>query len=219
MIRTTMKTLWSRKRRLASTSIAVVLGVAFLAATLILGATTKAGFRDTFAAANEGTDVIVRNETRIGSEESRMRGLLDETIVADVAAIDGVAAAFPEVSGTATLIGADGDPVGGNGPPSIASNWIDDPELAWLRLTEGRIPTASGEVVIDQASAERADLAIGDETTVLTPARIPVTIVGLANYGESESVGGVTYIAFDTDTAQQLLTGERLATHRNPRAR
>ena len=206
MIRTTMKTLWSRKRRLASTSIAVVLGVAFLAATLILGATTKAGFRDTFAAANEGTDVIVRNETRIGSEESRMRGLLDETIVADVAAIDGVAAAVPEVSGTATLIGADGDPVGGNGPPSIASNWIDDPELAWLRLTEGRIPTASGEVVIDQASAEHADLAIGDETTVLTPARIPVKIVGLANYGESESVGGVTYIAFDTDTAQQLLT-------------
>ena len=54
MLRTIIKTLWSRKRRLAGTSIAVVLGVAFLAATLILGATTKAGFRDTFTAANDG---------------------------------------------------------------------------------------------------------------------------------------------------------------------
>jgi len=42
---------------------------------------------------------------------------------------------------------------------------------------------------------------------VLTPDRIPVTIVGLATYGDTERVGGVTYVAFDTDTAQQILAG------------
>ena len=97
MLRTTLTTLWSRKRRLAATSIAIVLGVAFLAATMILGATTKAGFRDTFTTANEGIDVVVRHATRIGSEESRMRGLIDESTVADVAAVDGVATAVAEV--------------------------------------------------------------------------------------------------------------------------
>src|ERR687897_823829 len=127
MLRTTIKMLWSRKRRLASTSIAVVLGVAFLAATLILGATTKAGFRDTFTAANDGTDVVVRNETRIGSEESRVRGLIDESMVADVAAVDGVASVGADVRGTAQLMGADGRPVGGDGPPTIAANWVADP--------------------------------------------------------------------------------------------
>jgi putative ABC transport system permease protein len=207
MLRTILKTLWSRKRRLAGTSIAVILGVAFLAATMILGSTTKAGFRDTFTAANDGTDVVVRNETRIGSEESRMRGLIDETTVADVAGVDGVASAVAEVRGTAQLIGADGDPVGGNGPPTIAANWVADPELSWLTLTAGRAPEAGGEVVLDQASAERADLSVGDETTVLTPEPVSVTVVGLATYGETEQVGGVTYIAFDTDTAQELLTG------------
>ena len=207
MLRTILKTLWSRKRRLAGTSIAVILGVAFLAATMILGSTTKAGFRDTFTAANDGTDVVVRNETRIGSEESRMRGLIDESTVADVAGVDGVASAVAEVRGTAQLIGADGDPVGGNGPPTIAANWVADPELSWLTLTAGRAPEAGGEVVIDQASAERADLSIGDETTVLTPEPVAVTVVGLATYGETERVGGVTYVAFDTDTAQQLLAG------------
>jgi putative ABC transport system permease protein len=207
MLRTIFKTLWSRKRRLASTSIAVVLGVAFLAATMILGSTTKAGFQDTFTAANDGTDVVVRNATRIGSEESRMRGLIDESMVAEIAAVDGVASAVAEVRGTAQLIGADGQPVGGDGPPTIAANWVADTELSWLTLTEGRTPQASGEVVVDQASAERAKLSIGDETTVLTPEPVPVTVVGLATYGETEQVGGVTYIAFDTDTAQQLLAG------------
>ena len=136
-----------------------------------------------------------------------MRGLIDESIVADVAAVDGVASAVPEVRGTAQLIGADGQPVGGDGPPTIAANWVADPELSWLTLTDGRAPQAAGEVVIDRATAERADLSLGDETTVLTPEPVPVVVVGLATYGATEQVGGVTYIAFDTDTAQQLLTG------------
>ena len=162
MLRTTLTTLWSRKRRLAATSIAVVLGVAFLAATMILGSTTKAGFRDTFTTANDGTDVVVRHATRIGSEESRMRGLIDESTVADVAAVDGVATAVAEVRGTAQLIGADGQPIGGDGPPTIAANWIADTELSWLTLSDGRPPQASGEVVVDQGTAERANLSVGD---------------------------------------------------------
>jgi putative ABC transport system permease protein len=207
MTRTILKTLWSRKHRLASTSVAVVLGVAFLAATLILGATTRAGFRDTFTAANDGTDVVVRNATRIGSEESRMRGLIEESTVADVTAVDGVASAVAEVRGTAQLIGADGQPVGGDGPPTIAANWIADPELSWLSLAAGRAPQADGEVVVDRATAKQAGLSVGDETTVLTPEPVAVTVVGLATYGDTENVGGVTYLAFDTDSAQQLFAG------------
>lgn len=140
MLNTIFKSLWSRKRRLIGTCVAVVLGVAFLAATMILGDTTKAGFSDTFTSANDGTDVVVRNGTRIGSEEARTRGLIDESMVGDIAAIDGVAVAVPEVHGVAQLIGADGMPVGGDGPPTIATNWIDDPELGWLTLIDGREP-------------------------------------------------------------------------------
>ena len=112
---------------------------------MILGDTTKAGFRDTFASANDGTDVVVRNATRIGSEEERTRGLIDESMVDEIAAVDGVAAAVPEVRGVAQLIGADGKPVGGDGPPTIATNWIEDPELGWLTLSEGRAPSRSAK--------------------------------------------------------------------------
>lgn len=212
MLMTTLEGLLSRKRRLVGTCFAVVLGVAFLAGTMVLGETTEAGFSATFTSANEGTDVVVRNATRIGIDESSTRRLIDESIVGDVRAVDGVAAAVAEVEGTAQLVAADGGLVGGNGPPTIAANWVDDAELSSLALVEGRPPagTSDGqprEVVIDSATAEAADLSIGDSTTVLTPERIPVTIVGLSTFGDSESAGGVTFVAFDTDTAKQILTG------------
>ena len=61
--------IWARKRRLLGTCAAVVLGVAFLAATLVLGDSMRSGFNRAFSAANAGTDVVVRSSTVIGSSE------------------------------------------------------------------------------------------------------------------------------------------------------
>ena len=74
---------------------AVVLGVAFLAATLVLGDTMRAGFGQAFTDANAGTDVVVRSADEIGAEELRVRDLIDAGLVDQVAAVDGVAAAVP----------------------------------------------------------------------------------------------------------------------------
>ncbi|MCB0972331.1 MAG: hypothetical protein KDA97_12570, partial [Acidimicrobiales bacterium] len=80
MIRTTLRTIWARKRRLASTATAVVLGVAFLAATLMLGDTLDASFDDVFAEANAGIDVVVRNPSSIDSDEGTLRADLDASV-------------------------------------------------------------------------------------------------------------------------------------------
>lgn len=217
MLRTILKSLWSRKRRLLATTTAVFLGVAFLAATMVLGDTTKAGFSDAFTTANDGTDVVVRNATRIGGAEDRVTGLVGESALDQVAAVDGVASVAPEVNGIGQIIGADGDPVGGDGPPTIATNWIDDPDLSSMDLVEGRAPqpvsdpAAPLEVVIDRSTADDAGLTIGDSTTVLTPDRVPVTIVGLAEFATGQSLGGTTFTAFDLDAAQRLFTGDETA--------
>jgi putative ABC transport system permease protein len=76
-----------------------------------------------------------------------------------------------------------------------------------LTLVAGRAPSAAGEVVVDRATADRADLELGDDTTVLTPEPVAVTVVGLAAYGDTDQLGGVTYVAFDTATAQAVVTG------------
>ena len=93
MFTTILHTIWSRKRRLLATTTAVVLGVAFLAATMVLGDTTKAGFANVFTTANAGTDVVVRDATRIGGSEDRQTGLIPEDEVDAIAALDGVQSA------------------------------------------------------------------------------------------------------------------------------
>ncbi len=206
MFKTILKGLWYRKRRLFGTVTAVVLGVAFLTATLVIGDTQRSDFGQAFTEGNAGTDVIVRSSSEIGGEES-VRDVIDASVVEQVAAVDGVAKAVPLVEGVGTILDSDGDRIGGQGPPTTATNWVDDPELNPWRLAEGRAPRADDEVVIDRASAENGGLAVGDRTTVLTPTPVEVTIVGTVTFGDADSIGPTTYTAFTLPAAQQLLTG------------
>ena len=205
MFNVMFKGLWARKRRLIGTCTAVILGVAFLAATLVLGDTMRAGFAEAFTDANAGIDVVVRSNAEMGSEELHQRDLIDSSIVDQVAAVDGVRAAVPSIEGVGTILDANGDRIGGNGPPTTATNWIDDPDLNPYRLAEGRAPAAPGEVVIDRGAARNGDLAIGDRTTILTPDPVEVTIVGIATFGDVDSLGPTTYTAFTLDAARDLL--------------
>jgi putative ABC transport system permease protein len=204
MWRTTLKSLGAHKRRLLGTCAAVLLGVAFLSGTLVLGDTMTKGFGNMFAEANAGTDALIRSRSEVGDADFSERGLIDGALADEIAAVDGVAAVAPRIEGSGRIVGADGDPLGGNGPPTQAGNWITDDALNPYDLADGRAPEAPGEVVIDKASAENGDLAVGDETTVRTPDPIPVTIVGLASFGEADSQGPVTYAAFSTEQAAEL---------------
>jgi putative ABC transport system permease protein len=206
MLRTVLNGLWAHKRRLLGTTTAVVLGIAFLTATLVLGDSMRAGFRSAFTEANAGTDVVVRSASEVGGEDS-VRGFIDAGLVDTIARADGVAKAVPSIEGVATIIGSDGERIGGNGPPSVATNWIDDPTLNPYRLAEGRAPAAADEVVVDRGAADDGDLHVGDRTTVLTPAPVEVKIVGIATFGEEDSLGPTTYTAFTLPEAQELIAG------------
>ena len=192
MWRTTIKSIGAHKRRLLATSSAVVLGVAFLSGTLVLGDTMETGFGDMYSEANAGTDAVVRSSTEVGDDDISERGLLDTSVVDDVAAVDGVATAVPEVSGIGQIVGSDGDPLGGNGPPTQAGNWIADPEISPWQIADGRAPEGPGEVVIDSASADKGDLNVGDATAIRTPEPVGVTVVGVATFGDADSAGPQT---------------------------
>jgi putative ABC transport system permease protein len=211
MWRTTLKSIGAHKRRLLATCSAVVLGVAFLSGTLVLGDTMRSGFGDMFSAANAGTDAIVRSRTEVGSNDISERGLLGADVVDKVAAVRGVAAAVPEIYGIGQIVGADGDAIGGNGPPTQAGNWITNPDINPWKIADGRPPEAPGEVVIDKASADKGHLAVGDRTTIRTPQPVDVTVVGIARFGSAESAGPSTYAAFTTDYARRVLLPESAA--------
>src|SRR5262245_60121966 len=164
------KGLLAHKRRLVGTFLAVFLGVAFLAGTLVLGDTLRGNFDNLFTEANAGT-VVVRHESKLSTdpgEPDSQRGLIDASLVDRVRAVDGVAAAEPSVKGFGQLIGKNGDKLGGNGPPTLAGNWIDNRDLNPYRLVEGRAPRAADEVVCNRGAGDRGKRELGEAHTERT---------------------------------------------------
>ena len=114
------------------------------------------------------------------------------------------ASAEPAVSGFGQIVGKNGNPIGGNGPPTIAASWTPDPGLNPWNVAEGRAPEADGEVAIDKKVADDQDIAVGDTITVLTPNPTQVEVVGILTIGGEDSLGAVTFAAFTFDQAQKL---------------
>lgn len=167
MIALTARSLWARKRRLVATLLAVGLGVAFLAGTLMLSDTLRANFDRLFTQADGGTDVVLRGATKVGAERTGV----DASLLGRVRSVAGVADAQPYLEGYGQLLGRDGKPIGGDGPPTQAANWVGDPALNPYRLVAGHAPRAGDEVVINRGAAKAGHLALGATTTLLTPQR------------------------------------------------
>ncbi|GGW28760.1 ABC transporter permease [Streptomyces griseoloalbus] len=207
-LRLSVSSLRAHKRRFAGTFLAVFLGVAFLAGTLVMGDTLRASFDSMFGNAAAGTDAVVRSADAITTpgESQGVRQPVAADLVRTVERVPGVAAAAPDMQGAGQLVAADGEPIGGQGPPTVAGNWIADPELNPYRLAEGRAPRKSGEVVVNRGTAERGGLDIGDTTVLRTPDPVEVTIVGLATFGGEDGMAQVTFTGMTRADAEKYLT-------------
>jgi len=208
MLQLTLRELAAKKRRLLTTGIAVMLGVAFMAGTLVLTSTISRTFDGLFADGYAGTDAYVRGTSEIDPEFGAQRPRLDASIVDSIQRVDGVAAAEAKVSGYAQLVDAAGKPVGdpGQGAPTFGESWMTVPELNPYRIAEGHAPTNADEIVIDRHSAKTGGIHVGDVTTVLTKhGSDRFTVSGIATFGDADSMGGASAVLFDGPTAQALV--------------
>lgn len=207
MFRLTIKQLAARKARLATTTAAVVLGVTFLAGTMVLTDSIDQTLDTILADANAGTDAYVRrpSELDLGFGETRAR--LDADLVDQIRTIDGVDAVAGRIIGYAQVLDHDGEPIGDpQMAPAFGLNWIDNADLNAYSIAVGHAPAADDEVVIDQRSARIGHLDVGDRTTALTGGEPrEVTVVGIATFGGAESPGNATAVLFTEHAAQVLL--------------
>ncbi len=203
MGRVTLRNLAAHKIRLVLTAVAVILGVAFVAGTLMFTDTMNKRFDELFSNISQDIAVDVRAKKVVGGDDDGMSAQpIPASVLETVKGVDGVKDPIGNVTGYAAVVGKDGKIVGTpqNGPPQIGVNLT---RSAFYELTSGRAPRGPREVVIDEASAEKGGLAIGDTTQVITagpPQRMKV--VGLVDTG---NMMGATVTAFDTPTAQRLL--------------
>jgi putative ABC transport system permease protein len=210
VLRLALKSSLARKWRLMSTGLAVTLGIAFLAGTLVFTDTIKRTFDDLFADIYSETDTYVRSSTSIAMDFGvDARGRIPESVLVTVADVDGVADAQGIVQGFAQIVDADGHAIGnpGQGAPTFAMSYVSGALSPW-QLTAGSRAPRPGELVVDKGTADTGDLAIGDTVTVLTqtgPHEFP--LVGTARFGSVDSPGGASVSIFDLTTAQQVLLG------------
>ena len=209
MFRVALEGLFARKFRLLSTSLSVLIGVAFLSGSMVLIDTIDKTFDDLFVELLQDVDAVVRSDNVIETDFGDLRSRIDESLLETVLTVDGVAAADGDVGGFAQLVGPDGDPIGNvgpNSPPTLGTSWTDVPELNPLRVVAGGPPTGPDEVLIDKKSADDGPLAVGDTVTILLkgPPR-EFTVVGVATFGDTDSPLGASLAVFDLVTAQEVL--------------
>jgi putative ABC transport system permease protein len=210
MFKLTWKGLWSHKLRFALTGLAVVLGVAFMAGTMILTDTMGRTFDGLFDTSNKGVDVVVRRAVTVkGDFGVEVRERIDTATLARIAKIDGVDVAAGTVEGSATVVDPDGKvkTAGGMGPGAIGMNWVADTRLNPFTIATGHAPSGPDEVVMDQSSVDRDHRKLGDKVTVLGKGSPRVlTLVGTAKFGDAGGLPGTTLVATTDVTAQSLFT-------------
>jgi putative ABC transport system permease protein len=207
MFRLTLKELAARKLRLLTTAFAVLLGVAFMAGTIVFTDTIGATFDSVLADANDGVDAYVRTPSEIDLGFGEPGPRLEASLIDTVAAVDGVDQAALRINGYAQLVGRDGKPVGDvRKNPAFGHNWIAIDDLNPYELASGHAPASDDEIVIDKASADKAGYQLGDVATVLTKGEPrQFTIAGIATFGGKDSPAGATAVLFTDAIAFQLL--------------
>src|SRR5262245_41619328 len=110
MLTATLRSMVAHKVRLVLTTASIALGVALLAGTLILTHTMGIAFDMLFGKIGAGTDVVVRTEAPYTATEGvgTNRGPVAESVLDQVASVDGVRAAEGSVSGYALLTDSEG---------------------------------------------------------------------------------------------------------------
>ena len=137
-----------------------MLGVAFMAGTLVLTDTISKTFDDLFTEAYDGTDAVVRAEARFEDPNgaSAPSGAASTPSLVTVVAASTGGVAEGDVWGYAQLVDTDGDA----GRRSRDGRAHPRRQLERARraepftLVDGRGPGADDEVVIDRKSAETA---------------------------------------------------------------
>ncbi|TQS40460.1 ABC transporter permease [Cryptosporangium phraense] len=212
MFRATVKSLLSRKLRLALSAFAVVLGVMFVAGSIVMTSSMAKSYDAMFAGINKNIDVQVTAKPKLDNGGDTNEGVTATIPASEVPKVESA----PGVSKVTANVFADGARViGSNGKvapsfaPRFGSNWSGEDDL--IQLRQGRGPTADDEIAIDAAMAKSLGFKVGDTVGVLTlQPKKEFKLVGIFGYsGDRDTLGGSQVVAFTLPVAQDLMLGQR----------
>src|SRR5437764_605684 len=206
----TRKGLVAHKFRLLLTSISIVLGVAFVAGTFVFTDTIGSVFDHLFTQTTSGTDAVVRAKlpfkihTQGGGQQDRAP--VPDSLVPLVRSTPGVAEAQGSVNGYALVTGKDGKAVEGQAP-TLGVSWGPIPRFAKsFNVKRGTRPTQPNEVGLDETTASKAKVDVGDTVRIvlLTVPPEEFKVSAVFKFGDAGNLAGATLAAFEPTTAQRV---------------
>jgi putative ABC transport system permease protein len=211
MWKVAIKGILAKKFRVVLTSVAIVLGVAFMTGTLVLSDTITRTFDTLAVQVNQGLSATVRAKSAFKADGQDQRNWIDASLLGTVQKVPGVQAASLDVQGQAFIIGKDGKSITKTtGAPGLAFAWDPNATLRAVHLVAGGAPTQPDDVVIDKHSADKGHYVVGDMVRISANATNGGSdlyrLTGIVKFGSVDSPLGATLSFFTQDTAQKVLT-------------
>src|SRR5437763_1522175 len=211
MLAVALKGLAARKLRASLIALAIVLGVAMISGTYVLTDTINNGFNTIFKTQYKNADVIISGKAAFsngGNGNQIEAPTFPDTVLAKVRSLPDVAFAAGSVnSQTVSLVDAKGKLISASNAPRLGFSLDPKTDMRFnpSKLVAGSWAAGPDQVVIDQSTAKKKHLGVGDQigVQVYGPVR-PFRIAGIAKYSGNVSLGGVTFAIFDQPTAQRL---------------
>jgi putative ABC transport system permease protein len=196
------KSLWARKARAVGTTLAVVIGVAFVAGSYILTDTIFAAFDEIFSESLSGTSVVITAKNPVEQDNSEIP-TISASLLPRVQKTAGVRLAAGAIFTPGGFFDSKGDKIGNKFAPKFISSGLPD-GLESLTYLEGHKPRGPTEASIDKAAAESSGLRLGEQIKIIGQGSArSFRLVGFTRLG-SASFGGASIAQVTLPVAQQL---------------
>jgi putative ABC transport system permease protein len=201
-----LKSLWARKARALGTTLAVVIGVSFVAGSYVLTDTIFAAFDEIFSESLKGTSVVITAKNPVEQRSGEVP-TIPASLLPRVRGVRGVGLAAGAIFTPGGFFDSEGNAIGTKFAPKFISSTLPD-GIESLTYVEGHRPRGPAEASIDKAAAESSHLQLGETLRIAGQGRArSFRLVGLTRLG-SASFGGAS-IAQVTLAVAQSLTHER----------
>jgi putative ABC transport system permease protein len=202
MVAVALKGLASRKLRAISTILAVTLGVALVAGTYVFTDTINRSFDDIFDTALAGTDVVVTPK-EIVSQDTSEPPAFPASLLDRVERVPGVEKAEGGIFSLVRITDARGEPLSEGFAPQFVTSEASEP-FDPLTYVGGREPRTPSEAALDESTADREGIEIGDRIGMAAEGPLRrFRVVGINKLGDTEG-GGSSTVTLTLPEAQRI---------------